>query len=55
MRWLSSDAQGGMATMCCSCSAKCHPFEAHCWAQIGQVVLTDPLERVLRFQPILAL
>lgn len=34
---------------------KCHPFEAHCWAQIGEVVLTDPLERVLRFQPILAL
>lgn len=34
---------------------KCHPFEAHCWAQMGQVVLTDPLERVLRFQPILAL
>lgn len=34
---------------------KCHPFEAHCWAQQGSVVLTDPLERVLRFQPILAL
>ncbi|NML95932.1 lasso peptide biosynthesis B2 protein [Novosphingobium olei] len=34
---------------------KCHPFEAHCWAQIGEVVLTDPLERVLRFQPILTL
>jgi hypothetical protein len=34
---------------------KCHPFEAHCWAQLGSVVLTDPLERIVRFQPILAL
>ncbi|MFN3457730.1 MAG: lasso peptide biosynthesis B2 protein [Novosphingobium sp.] len=34
---------------------KCHPFEAHCWAQLGGVVLTDPLERIGRFQPILAL
>lgn len=34
---------------------KCHPFEAHCWVQMGSVVLTDPLERILRFQPILAL
>ncbi|WP_062343389.1 lasso peptide biosynthesis B2 protein [Novosphingobium sp. CCH12-A3] len=34
---------------------KCHPFEAHCWAQLDSVVLTDPLERIVRFQPILAL
>jgi hypothetical protein len=34
---------------------KCHPFEAHCWTQLGSVVLTDPLERIVRFQPILAL
>lgn len=32
---------------------KLHPFEAHCWAQSGNLVLTDPLDRVLRFQPIL--
>lgn len=33
---------------------KDYPFEAHCWAQIADIVLTDPLERVLRFQAILA-
>lgn len=34
---------------------KAYPFEAHCWAQTGQTVLTDPVDRVLRFAPILAL
>lgn len=34
---------------------KAHPFEAHCWAQAGETVLTDPVDRVLRFEPILAL
>ncbi|MEO0031794.1 MAG: hypothetical protein RIS94_1552 [Pseudomonadota bacterium] len=33
---------------------KLHPFEAHCWAQSGGVVLTDPLDRIRRFVPILA-
>lgn len=33
---------------------KSHPFEAHCWAQSGSLVLTDPLDRVRRFEPILA-
>lgn len=34
---------------------KAHPFEAHCWAQAGACVLTDPVDRVRRFEPILAL
>lgn len=34
---------------------KIHPFEAHCWAQHESTVLTDPLERVLRFKPVLAI
>ncbi|MDF8333685.1 lasso peptide biosynthesis B2 protein [Novosphingobium cyanobacteriorum] len=34
---------------------KLYPFEAHCWAQAGSLVLTDPLDRVRRFKPILAL
>jgi hypothetical protein len=34
---------------------KCFPFEAHCWAQSGGMVLTDPLERVRRFSPMLAI
>ena len=34
---------------------KAHPFEAHCWAQAGETVFTDPVDRVLRFEPILAL
>lgn len=34
---------------------KAYPFEAHCWAQADETVLTDPLDRVLRFEPILAL
>lgn len=34
---------------------KVHPFEAHCWAQHESTVLTDPLERVLRFKPVLAI
>lgn len=33
---------------------KLQPFEAHCWAQCGNLVLTDPLERVRRFQVVLA-
>jgi hypothetical protein len=34
---------------------KTKPFEAHCWAQYGSVVLTDPIEHVLQFQPILVI
>jgi hypothetical protein len=30
------------------------PFSAHCWVQVGDVVLTDPLDMILPFQPILA-
>lgn len=30
------------------------PFSAHCWVQVGETVLTDPLDLVLPFQPILA-
>lgn len=32
---------------------KLHPFEAHCWAQCADLILTDPLDRVRRFVPIL--
>jgi hypothetical protein len=31
------------------------PFAAHCWAQHGGVVLSDPLETALRFTPILVI
>jgi hypothetical protein len=34
---------------------KRNPFEAHSWAQSGRMVLTDPLDLVRRFKPILAL
>lgn len=30
------------------------PFAAHCWVQAGPVVLSDPLDRVLNFKPLLA-
>lgn len=30
------------------------PFSAHCWVQAGEVVLTDPLDIILPFKPILA-
>lgn len=30
------------------------PFEAHCWLQIGDLVLDDTLDHVRRFSPILA-
>ncbi|WP_155986187.1 MULTISPECIES: lasso peptide biosynthesis B2 protein [Novosphingobium] len=30
------------------------PFAAHCWVQAGATVLTDPLDVVLRYQPIFA-
>lgn len=29
------------------------PFSAHCWVQVGNIVLTDPIDRVLGFTPIL--
>lgn len=29
------------------------PFSAHCWVQVGDMVLTDPIHRVLGFTPIL--
>lgn len=29
------------------------PFSAHCWVQVGDTVLTDPIDRVLGFTPIL--
>lgn len=29
------------------------PFSAHCWVQAGDVVLTDPIDVVLPFEPIL--
>lgn len=28
------------------------PFAAHCWVQVGEAVLTDPLDIVLHYQPI---
>lgn len=31
------------------------PFAAHCWVQVGDAVLTDPLDIVLRYQPIFAI
>ncbi|SNT10451.1 lasso peptide biosynthesis B2 protein [Sphingopyxis indica] len=31
------------------------PFAAHCWVQVGDTVLTDPLDIVLRYQPIFAI
>lgn len=31
------------------------PFSAHCWIQAGPFVLTDPLDRVLAFTPLLAI
>lgn len=31
------------------------PFEAHCWLQIGEVVLDDAAERVAAFTPILVI
>lgn len=34
---------------------KLHPFEAHCWVQSGSLVLTDPLDKVRRFEVVLAL
>jgi len=34
---------------------KTKPFEAHCWAQHGSAVLTDPLENVIQFTPILVI
>lgn len=34
---------------------KSQPFEAHCWAQHGRTVLTDPLETVTSFSPILVI
>ncbi|WP_292630974.1 lasso peptide biosynthesis B2 protein [Novosphingobium sp. 28-62-57] len=34
---------------------KLHPFEAHCWVQSGGLVLTDPLDKVRRFEVVLAL
>ncbi|WP_295326785.1 lasso peptide biosynthesis B2 protein [uncultured Sphingopyxis sp.] len=30
------------------------PFSAHCWVQAGDVVLTDTLDIVRRYQPIFA-
>lgn len=29
------------------------PFSAHCWVQVGNIVLTDPIDRALGFKPIL--
>lgn len=31
------------------------PFQAHCWLQVGSVVLNDDLERVGRYKPILSM
>ncbi len=30
------------------------PFAAHCWVQVGETVLTDPLDVVLHYKPIFA-
>lgn len=30
------------------------PFAAHCWLQVGDLVLDDPLERLVAYRPILA-
>lgn len=31
------------------------PFAAHCWVQVGDTVLTDPLDIILHYQPIFAI
>ena len=31
------------------------PFEAHCWLQIDDVALDERCERLVRFQPLLAI
>jgi hypothetical protein len=31
------------------------PFVAHCWAQAGDLVLTDPVDRVTGFEPVYAI
>ena len=31
------------------------PFSAHCWVQCGSVVLTDPIDLVRRFEPLLVI
>ncbi|HEX7791263.1 MAG TPA: lasso peptide biosynthesis B2 protein [Afipia sp.] len=31
------------------------PFAAHCWVQVGETVLTDPLDVILHYQPIFAI
>lgn len=31
------------------------PFAAHCWVQVGDELVSDPLDEVLQFQPIFAL
>jgi hypothetical protein len=31
------------------------PFRAHCWLQVGDVALTDPVDRLLPYSPILAI
>ena len=30
------------------------PFAAHCWVQVGETVLTDPIDVVLHYKPIFA-
>ncbi|MGR4890657.1 lasso peptide biosynthesis B2 protein [Sphingopyxis sp. LARHCG72] len=31
------------------------PFAAHCWVQVGDTVLTDPLDIILHYRPIFAI
>jgi hypothetical protein len=33
---------------------RAEPFEAHCWVQVGNIVLNDTVEQVQRFTPIMA-
>lgn len=52
----------GIAMKCMLARQGCHvdliigvalPFSAHCWVQFGSIVLTDPLDFVTTYKPIL--
>lgn len=48
LHWLGSDAHGALLVF----GAKLEPFFAHCWVQIGDLLLNDRREYVELFKPV---
>ncbi len=50
LEWFAARGRGATLVV----GVKLHPFEAHCWVQVGDLLINDEIDQVRPFVPILA-